>query len=335
MSTIRVCSLVLFGLASINGIHGGAQKPPSPRENLVAMGIVGYADRLSVQPGETIQFMVSSQLPRYQAEIVRLIHGDPNPRGPGMKEEVIEAPVNREYAGRHQDLVVGSYAEVTDAQPLRLTGSFTITAWIAATRPGQVGWANERASQGIVTKWSEVDGRGYGLFLDADGRLAVRVGAGPGQVATLAVEPALRPWAPAIFGANQRRRSQGVPTKWYFVAASFDAGSRTLTVYQQPIDGQPNDPTQVMVEQPIQISGPASTDVSLLMAAHWAEDGQVGGYSSGKIDNPRLYDRALSRAEIEAIGQGAGPTDAVASWDFSADVSSDRVRDTTSSQLDG
>ena len=74
---------------------------PSPRENLVAMGIVGYADRLSVQPGETIQFMVSSQLPRYQAEIVRLIHGDPNPRGPGMKEEVIEAPVNREYAGRH------------------------------------------------------------------------------------------------------------------------------------------------------------------------------------------------------------------------------------------
>ena len=100
---------------------------------------------------------------------------------------------------------------MTDAQPLRLTGSFTITAWIAATRPGQVGWANERASQGIVTKWSEVDGRGYGLFLDADGRLAVRVGAGPGQVATLAVEPALRPWAPAILGLTSDVVLKGCP----------------------------------------------------------------------------------------------------------------------------
>ena len=334
MSVTKVCLSTVLVLAVFAAINGGAQEGDSPHEALVAMGIAGYADRLSVQSGETIQFMVSSQLPRYQAEIVRLIHGDPNPRGPGMKEEVIETSVNREYAGRHQELIVGSYVTVPDAPPLQLDGSFTITAWIAATRPGQVGWPNERAAQGIVTKWSEADGRGYGLFLDADGRLAVRVGAGSGQVAKLAAEPALRPWVPAIFGAALPR-PQGVPTLWYFIAASFDASSGNLTIYQQPMDGHPNDPTRVMVEQPTQISGPALTDVPLLIAAYWAEDGEVGGYYSGKIDNPRLYDRALSRTEIEAIEQGEGPADAVAAWDFSADIASDRVRDTTSRQLDG
>ncbi len=326
-------------LAGVIGSTGSAQQDeePSPQEGLVERGIVGYADHLSVQPGETIRFMVSSQLPSYDADIVRLIHGDPNPLGPGIKEALIDTPVNGEYAGRHQELVVGSYVTVPDAPPLDLDASFTISAWIAATRPGQVGWANERAAQGIVTKWSEADGRGYGLFLDADGRLEVRVGAGGGQVATLAAEPALRPWEPVISGAGELGipGAQGVPTLWYFVAASFDAASGMLTVYQQPLKGHPNDPTRVVVEAPVQIAGPVSTDVSLLMAAHWAEDSAVGGYYSGKIDNPRLYDRALSRAEIEAIEQGGGPTDAVAAWNFSADIESDRVRDTTSRQLDG
>ena len=334
MSATKTCLSTVLTLTVFAGIAGNAQEDATPHEALVAMGIVGYADQLSVQPGETVKFMVSSQLDRYQADIVRLIHGDPNPLGPGIKEEVIPTPTNREYAGRHQELIVGSYVTVPDSSPLQLDGSFTITAWIAATRPGQVGWPNERAAQGIVTKWSEADGRGYGLFLDADGRLEVRVGAGSGQVAKLAADPALRPWSPVIHGVG-RPRGQGVPTLWYFVAASFDAASGNLTVYQQPMDGHPDDPTRVVAEQPTQISGPASTDVPLLMAAHWIDDGEVGGYFSGKIDNPKLYDRALSQAEIDAIEQGEAPDDAVAAWDFSADIGSDRVRDTTSRQLDG
>ena len=339
MSTKRIRLSLLISATVLAGVSGSAQQDEglSPPDGLVASGIVGYADRLSVQPGETIQFMVSSQLPEYEADIVRLIHGDPNPRGPGIKERLIDSPVSGEYAGRHQELVVGSYVTVPDAPALQMDGSFTITAWIAATRPGQVGWANERAAQGIVTKWSEADGRGYGLFLDADGRVEVRVGAGAGQVATLAAAPALRPWEPVMSGVGTLgiSGSQGAPTAWYFVAASFDAATQTLMVYQQPTRGHPNDPTRVVMEEPTQITGPASTDVPLLMAGHWGEDGEVGGYYSGKIDNPRLYDRPLSRAEIQAVEQGNGPTDPVAAWDFAADIESDRVRDTSSRQLDG
>ena len=49
------------------------------------MQLNGYPDRFSVRPGETIGFHISSKAPRYRAQIVRLIHGDPNPRGPGLK----------------------------------------------------------------------------------------------------------------------------------------------------------------------------------------------------------------------------------------------------------
>jgi N,N-dimethylformamidase len=50
------------------------------------MDIVGYSDRLVVAPGETVRFMVSSRAPRYDAALVRLIHGNPDPNGPGFKE---------------------------------------------------------------------------------------------------------------------------------------------------------------------------------------------------------------------------------------------------------
>src|SRR5262249_26329155 len=112
----------------------GPQVQPTAQEGLDRMGIVGYADHLTAQPGDTIAFMVSSAAPRYRAEIVHIIHGDINPKGPGMKETVVDTPVNREYAGRRQVLPLGSYVTVADTAALRLTGSFTVTAWVAMTR---------------------------------------------------------------------------------------------------------------------------------------------------------------------------------------------------------
>ena len=45
--------------------------------------ITGYSDRFSVRPGENINFHVHSENEEsYQADIVRLIHGDTNPDGP-------------------------------------------------------------------------------------------------------------------------------------------------------------------------------------------------------------------------------------------------------------
>ncbi len=72
--------------------------------------ITGYTDRLSVRPGEAITFYVHSERDEsYRANIVRLIHGDTSPEGPGFKEELIETPVNGTYAGAYQRIDAGSY----------------------------------------------------------------------------------------------------------------------------------------------------------------------------------------------------------------------------------
>lgn len=159
-------------------------------DDLRRRGIVGYADRLRVQPGEAITFMVSSEAPRYRSEIVRLVHGDPNPRGPGIKEAVVEAPVNGDYDGRHQDLPLGSYITVPDHAALRLTGSFSFLAWIAPTTQ-RLGAGASLGAKGLLTKWMPGQG-GYAVVIDEAGRLALWLGDGSGRVTKAATDVPLR-----------------------------------------------------------------------------------------------------------------------------------------------
>jgi len=66
------------------------------------MKITGYCDRLSAAPGETIKFMVNCELPTYIVDVVRIICGDANPAGPGVKEKAVKTPVSKTYKGRRQ-----------------------------------------------------------------------------------------------------------------------------------------------------------------------------------------------------------------------------------------
>ena len=75
--------------------------------------IMGYSDKISVRPGETIKFMVSCEKrASYKARIVQIIHGDTNPEGPGYKERAIESAVEGTYQGRKQHIHAGSYAVI-------------------------------------------------------------------------------------------------------------------------------------------------------------------------------------------------------------------------------
>ena len=61
--------------------------------------LTGYTDHISVTEGDTVQFMVSAEgATRVSAEIVRLIHGDEHPEGPGFIEEVIPSTVSGSHA---------------------------------------------------------------------------------------------------------------------------------------------------------------------------------------------------------------------------------------------
>ncbi len=282
--------------------------------------LIGYADRFSAAPGERLRFMVSTDLPRYEATLVRLIHGDVNPAGPGFKEEVIPGVLGGTYPGRKQVAQPGSYILVPDSPLHTMVESFTLADWIFPTTPalGRV--------QGILTK-QDSGPAGYGLVVDARGALALRLG---GE------------------GGRQEEVSSGVPLRagqWYFVAASYNAGDGAVRLVQRLQAPWPLPDASVVVEQTVQPVGSLHNQAPILIAAAASETTPSGrvvarGHYNGKIEAPCLFSRALQPEEIEALWGGASPRDVgsqflVAAWDFAGDFASSRVRDTSRNGLDG
>ena len=101
---------------------------------MVTKTVLGYTDKISVCPGETISFMVTSERgEKYDASIVRLIHGDSNPKGPGYKDEPVKTDIDGSYPGRKQEILAGSYVVVPESPHLADLGSFTVQAMIWPT----------------------------------------------------------------------------------------------------------------------------------------------------------------------------------------------------------
>jgi len=99
--------------------------------------ITGYSDNYSILPGGKVRFYVNSEHSEsYDVQMVRLIHGDTNPEGPGYKEEEIAAPCNGRYDGRNQRIHGGSYVIIPQDARLNVQ-SFTLQAYIFPTTPGK------------------------------------------------------------------------------------------------------------------------------------------------------------------------------------------------------
>jgi N,N-dimethylformamidase len=330
--------------------YGCATTPAqNPLQEIKQRGVTGYADPLEVQPGDTVSFHVSSDAGNYRADIVRVFNLDNNPKGPGIHVQVMPSPSNGVHPGTHYDQPLGSYVDVPSSGALDVGRSFTITAWIAPTTiPGTdynqlaTAWSPAVAPrpQGIVSKWS--GNSGYGLVIDQNGALALRLGNGS-STAEVSTGTKLRPWAPALPGGvgyipqgkpGATNQSFGVLTgtnsTWYFVAASYNARTGRVTLLQDP-QNDIVDPTRVTVRSTTSVGRVAANNAPLLMGAGSLNPtGPVSESYNGKIDSPRIYARALRPARLRRIERGGGPSPAVA-WDFTRDIRSDVVHDTSSS----
>jgi N,N-dimethylformamidase len=299
--------------------------------------LIGYGDRWTVQQGERVAFHVTCDGPAgYRAELIRLIHGDTHPSGPGFKEVRVASAADGVYPGRRQVIHSGSYGLVADRRSLRVE-SFTLQCWIWPTLPTKVEGYYKPGPQAIIAKWSA--GRGYGLFIEQDGRVSLRVN-----------DEVLRAPAPV------RDRA------WHFVAATFDAQTGRAVLHHEPQLRYALDPAPEAVEAAF--GTPIAHDpIPFVFAGHVEQRGEaqldganmpdgwlVGGLYNGKIDAPRLCNRALTRLEIETMKLGASPelderrgpgptgelsTCLVGSWDFSEDIPSLRIVDRGPYRLEG
>lgn len=131
------------------------------------MELTGYTDRWSVRPGEDICFYVHCRAPRYEARLVRLLHGDENPRGPGFREAELVSAIDGEHAGAARRIRKGSFATAELGTSEEFRDGATISIWIWPTLRGP-------AHQGIVTWGARSDREGRGLFLAPDGHVELR-----------------------------------------------------------------------------------------------------------------------------------------------------------------
>ena len=105
--------------------------------------LTGYADRLSVRPGETIRFHVANATgAEVAAHVVRVICADPNPAGIGVRTQIVASTgIEQVAAPAQRGISQGSYAVVEHAKAFDTLKSFTFAATILATKPDADGQA--------------------------------------------------------------------------------------------------------------------------------------------------------------------------------------------------
>ena len=274
--------------------------------------LIGYCDRLSASAGEVLDVMVHTDQVEYQASLVRLIHGDRNPAGPGFREdEVPGVPVLRR-PGREQVTCTGSYAIIDDCAVLAGLTSVTAAAWVFPTQLGD-------RVQGLVSKRDGAGGKGFCLAIDGSGHLIFSCERADGRARELRSDSAL------------------TVRTWWFVAASYAAESGAVWLYQASQSTWASERAVTAANW-----GPgelALAEAPLLLAAGgWdRQRGDRPGWArdcyTGKLGAPLLYDRGLAAQDMELVreaGAAGGeryPPGLIGRWDFAAGQDSCLVDD--------
>ena len=280
--------------------------------------LFGYTDKISVKPGEVVQFHVTAEdTDTAQAQLVRLIHGDQDPSGPGFIEEEIDCSANGSWQVEKQYTQVGSFLEVADpAGKLALEGSLTLFAFIYSTLPKVQG------GQCLMGRWDNYRNQGYYLGLNESGRLEFRVGQGE-KVDYLQAETPLQAQI------------------WYFVAATLDAKTGRATLYQEAIVKRYNGllgPVALFdhlsnVSKVLQLRQKHLLETPFLFAGsrdwHKTRGDFVSQLFCGKIDRSGLFDRPLTQEELAGIRNGQPPSreGLVAYWDTTEGYTDDGIGD--------
>ena len=241
------------------------------------MELVGYAQPWVVRPGQTVAVKVSTTLPEFTAEVVRL-------DGAGQPPSPAGLPPGVRYPGRHQDLASGSYliADIDPPPDAQAGGTAQLWLWPTLLRRRQVLLAGHGP-----------DG-GWELAAGADGRLAFA-----------RLTPAGEAAAELVAGPPLAERT------WYFAAAAWDAtGSVTLVVTRRGRAAPPFPPGDLAAAATQgSVAAPVPAAAVLIAGAALAGSGtrRVRDCFNGKVDSPRLFSVPLTVTELAALAADASP----------------------------
>ncbi|UPJ84417.1 LamG domain-containing protein [Bradyrhizobium sp. 183] len=281
--------------------------------------LFGYTNRISAKPGERVTFHVSGDgTDAAEAQLVRLIHGDENPIGPGFIEEEIQCKDNGIWKIKKQYTQLGSYVAVADpSDRLAVDGSLTVFGFIYPGIP------KSSRRQCLIGRWDNDRNCGYCLGINPEGHLEFWVGQGD-EVDYLKTEVPLR------------------HKHWYFVAATIDANSGKSTIHQYSAGNRYNTllgraapmDYESHVAETFRFRQKNLSGTPFLIGGsrdyHETRGHFISQTYSGKVDRPGLFDRALSRDELDHLRNGASPSQEglVAYWDTAKGYTDNGIGDT-------
>jgi N,N-dimethylformamidase len=236
--------------------------------------IRGYCDRPNVRGGERLDFFLSSpQSGSCKPGLVRLVHGDRNPAGPGYREEPVDCQLPSSCPVGPQFTQMGGHVRVADPDHA-LSGArgMGLHLHIWPTTPGK--------RQAVISRFSEFEQTGWALLIE-NGCLCFITGDGNTT-------------------SQVRLTRRLFPEVWYSVAVSLDVASQTVQLSQRVTLNSVNSRFGRMVDidsdESISASGvvlPGIPTVPLVMAglcSDSAENCLIDALYNGKIDAPTLYD---------------------------------------------
>ena len=222
--------------------------------------LIGYTNKLSARPGETLEVKVSSTASTpYRAELMRIICGDPNPEGPGIQTEPVAAGFENDYPSRPQTNTLGSHMRAALSGPL--PGHITISAILWPT-------TTEKGRQGVV---SLVD-------IDNTAVISLGIGAGGAEITgpsfQLAIEKHLRPRA------------------WYRIWAEINTVSGTVQVGQTLLSEPSLADEDGMATGDMTDGTKLDNHRGILVGA--VDEGDPATHFNGKIEAPAIFTGAMS-----------------------------------------
>lgn len=271
--------------------------------------LAAYADQMSIRPGQTIRFHVSSAVgDAVSARIARVICADPNPDGPGIQLDSPGIELKALQRPKPERVPIGSYARVSDVGEYlveQALGSFSFVCRVKPSLGGKV--------QTVVAL--EGARNGFRLAILADGSLEGAVFVGNTTVSTQL----------SLLPLNE----------WSLISLRFDNASGTVRLDRlrcQPDQaGDQHVGAEGHSEHAVELQATNWHQASLVVAARLNEPSGLitSEHFNGRLEGPVLLTGLLSAAELTRLADSSNPpvdtgdfaqATPLLAWDFSKDT---------------
>ena len=272
--------------------------------------LAGYRDKISVRPGDTVKFMVhSAEGASYQADLVRILHGNAEAGSPGLVFEEVPAEFSGKQSGQVQTIKAGSCAYVDVELQAAALDDFSIGCAVYPTQ------ANGKR-QTILC------GGSISLLISENGQLALWVDDGERLFELGCALPLHR---------------------WSLVGCAYEAATKTLDLFQRPLpvgagDGVAHASATRRVDQ---VNLPALHPRQMAFAGRRSAPGgsSFDWHFNGRLDSPRLLKAAVTQDALIAYirQEEPSPNDPLLGgfWDFATGIGEQTFKDLSASRLNG